>query len=367
MKTIIKINLLTDEIGKKRLLATMEAFNKACNEIAETCFGQKSGSKFNIQKLVYHYIREKYGLSAQLTIRAIAKTCDAYKLNKKKQPKFKKYGAITYDDRILTFKGLHELQHPQVSITTLEGRKLYNILIRNYFAGRTNRIKGQTDLVYQKGKFYLYATCDMPEDTPLEPDGFLGVDMGIVNIAVDSTGKIFSNKVEKARLKYQKQRSQCQKNKTKSSKVKLKRVSGKERRFRTDTNHCVSKYLVEKAKDTKIGIALEDLSGITKRITVRKSQRAKYHSWSFYQLRIFIEYKAKLKGVPVVLVNPRNTSRMCSECGHIEKANRKHQSEFCCKECGHQEHADYNAAKNIAARAVSTSLLSSAKKLLKVA
>jgi hypothetical protein len=94
-------------------------------------------------------------LSAQLTIRVIAKTCEAYKLNKKKQPKFKKYSAIVYDDHILTFKGLHEFQHPQVSIMTLEGRKLYNIHIRNYFAGRMNRIKGQTGLVYQNGKFYL--------------------------------------------------------------------------------------------------------------------------------------------------------------------------------------------------------------------
>jgi transposase len=72
--------------------------------------------------------------------------------------------------------------------------------------------KGQTDLVYQNGKFYLYATCDMPKDTPFETDDFLGVDLGEVNIAVDSTGKIFSNdKVEKVRLKYQKQRSHCQK------------------------------------------------------------------------------------------------------------------------------------------------------------
>jgi transposase len=156
------------------------------------------------KKLVYHHIRKKYGLSAQLAIRAITKTCEAYKLNKNKQPKFKKYDAITYDDRILTFKGLSG-KFPQVSLTTLDGRRIYDIHIRNYFAGRVNRVKRQTDLVYQNGKFYLYATCDMPEDTPLETDDFLGVDLGEVNIAVDSTGKIFSNdKVEKVQLKYQK-------------------------------------------------------------------------------------------------------------------------------------------------------------------
>jgi transposase len=139
-----------------------------------------------------------------LAIRAIAKTCEAYKLNKNKQPKFKKYGTITYDDRILTFKRLSG-EFPQVSLTTPDSRRVYDIHIRNYFAGRVNRVKGQTDLVYQNGKFYLYATCDMPEDTPLETDDFLGVDLGKVNIAVDSTGKIFNNyKIKKARLKYQK-------------------------------------------------------------------------------------------------------------------------------------------------------------------
>jgi predicted transposase len=50
MKTTIKIQLEADEVGKKRLLDTMESFNKACNEIAETCFEQKSDSKFKIQK-----------------------------------------------------------------------------------------------------------------------------------------------------------------------------------------------------------------------------------------------------------------------------------------------------------------------------
>jgi transposase len=155
-------------------------------------------------RTIKSHIRKKYGLSAQLAIRAIAKTCEAYKLNKNKQPKFKKYSAITYDNRILTFKELNG-EFPQVSLTTLYDRHLYDIHIRNYFADRMNKIKRQTDLVYQNGKFYLYATCDMPEDTPLETDDFLGVDLGEVNITVDSTGKIFSNdKVEKIRLKYQK-------------------------------------------------------------------------------------------------------------------------------------------------------------------
>lgn len=348
MKTIVKIKLLADEIGKKSLLDTMEAFNLACNEIAETCFKNQSANKFAVQKIVYHDIKQKYKLSAQLTIRAIAKACEAYKINKKTKPNFKKHGSITYDQRILTFKGLHDLKYPQVSLTTLDGRRSFNIEIREYFAARSNRIVGQVDLIYKKDEFYLYATCDMPEDTPLNPDDCLGIDLGVKNIAVDSSNEAFSNdKVEACRIKTLKLRSSLQKVKTKSSKKKLKNISGRETRFRTDTNHCVSKHLVEKAKDTNCCIVLEDLTNINIRTTVRKKQRAERLSWAFYQLRQFITYKAKLVGVPVILIDPRNTSRTCSTCGHCEKVNRKNQAEFVCKKCGHNENADFNAAKNI--------------------
>ncbi len=369
MKTIAKMHLLADEIGSKRLLDTMESFNAACNEIAETCFNEQTASKYTIQQLVYHAIREKYGLSAQLTIRAIAKTCEAYKLNKAVQPKFKKHGSITYDSRILTFKGLH-LPHPQVSVTTLEGRQLFNLNICAYFAGRTNRVQGQVDLVYRKGKFFLYATCDMPEDTPLEPDDVLGVDLGVKNIAVDNTGTTFSNeKVEQVRRRIHKHRADLQRKGTKNAKRRLKKVSGRESRFRTDTNHRISKYLVAKAKDSKCAIALEDLSGInTRTTTVRHEQRAERLSWAFYQLRSFITYKAALAGVPVILVDPRYTSQKCNKCGHTEKANRKSQESFVCRSCGHTDHADCNGAKNIRDKGLlSTSLSVSATTLLKSA
>ena len=368
MKTIAKMHLLADEVGSKRLLDTMEQFNAACNEIAETCFAEQTASKYTIQSLVYHAIREKYGLSAQLTIRAIAKTCEAYKLNKGVQPKFKKHGSITYDSRILTFKGLGT-DFPQVSLTTLDGRRYFNLKIAAYFAGRTNRVQGQVDLVYRKGKFFLYATCDMPEDTPLEPDDVLGVDLGVKNIAVDNTGATFSNeKVEQVRRRIHKHRADLQRRGTKNAKRRLKKVSGRESRFRTNENHRISKYLVAKAKDSKCAIALEDLSGINTRTTVRHEQRAERLSWAFYQLRSFITYKAALVGVPVILVDPRYTSQKCNKCGHAEKANRKNQAEFECRNCHHTDHADCNGAKNIRDKGLlSTSLSVSAKKLLSVA
>src|SRR5262245_36233183 len=118
-------------------------------------------------------------------------------------------------------------------------------------------------------------------------------------------------------------------------------------RFQRDTNHVISKKLVQKAAVARKAIALEDLSGIRERTTVRRAQRYERHSWAFFQLRQYITYKAAQADVPVNLVDPRNTSRSCSHCRHCEKANRTSQAEFLCQRCGFAASADYNAARNI--------------------
>jgi IS605 OrfB family transposase len=134
---------------------------------------------------------------------------------------------------------------------------------------------------------------------------------------------------------------------------KLRRASKKEAGFRRHENHCISKKLVETAKRTGRGIALEDLKGIRDRVTARGSDaRNRLSGWSFGQLYAFLAYKAQLAGVPVEAVDPRNTSRECAQCGHCSKSNRKSQAEFVCKACGHRAHADRNAARNIRARAL---------------
>ncbi|MGO9922629.1 MAG: zinc ribbon domain-containing protein [Isosphaeraceae bacterium] len=63
----------------------------------------------------------------------------------------------------------------------------------------------------------------------------------------------------------------------------------------------------------------------------------------------------RCKNRPATSVDPRNTSRTCSECGHCEKANRKSQAVFLCKHCGFSANADGNAARNIAFLALGAS------------
>jgi putative transposase len=115
-------------------------------------------------------------------------------------------------------------------------------------------------------------------------------------------------------------------------------------------NHRISKQIVAEAQRTKRAIALEDLKGIRSRVRARKLQRATLHSWSFAQLRSFLEYKAKMAGVRIVLVDPRNSSRTCPCCGHCAKENRPNQATFLCQRCGLAGLADLIAAVNIRVR-----------------
>ena len=140
---------------------------------------------------------------------------------------------------------------------------------------------------------------------------------------------------------------------TKSAKRLLKRRRRKESRFATDVNHCISKRLVQVAKGTQRAIVLEDLKGIRERAKkstrqmVCKTMRQALSSWSLYQLRQFIEYKARATGVQVIYVAPRNTSRTCSKCGQVDKKSRRDQEHFVCTACEHALNANINAALNI--------------------
>ncbi len=347
MQTLM-VKLAPDKEQHIALLNTMQKFNEACNFVADYAFQHRIANKIALGKVIYYPIREKFGLSAQMTIRAIAKTVEAYKRDKSIKPKFKPTGAMIYDQRILSWRGLEA-----VSILTLKGRMIIPIRIGEYQKVRMDRIRGQVDLIYRKGIFYLAVVVDAPEPSKYDPIGVLGVDLGIVNLAVDSDGEVHSGmKVDKVRSKTTKIKSKLQKCGSKSAKRHLKKLSGKEKRFHRDVNHCISKQLVAKAKRTGRAIALEDLKGIRNQIRVRKAQRGRQYSWGFNQMRSFIEYKTTLAGVPLIFVNPRGTSHICPKCGHNEKGNRPSRDKFRCVACGFAGLSDYISAINIAERGI---------------
>jgi IS605 OrfB family transposase len=351
----IKLNPTPDQYDA--LQRTLEQANAACNYISQVAWDTHTFKKFDLQKLVYHDVREQFGLSAQVTVRMLAKVGDAYKLDKQTQRTFKPHGSIAYDDRILSY----QLEKGTVNIWTLAGRQRILFVCGERQRELLQFRQGERDLVLVNGVFYLLAVCEIEAPTPDEIDGILGVDLGIANLASDSDGNHYSGEqIEQTRRRYHGLRQRLQRRGTKSAKRHLKRLRKRQSRFQRDTNHRISKDLVAKAKDTHRGIALEDLSNIRERTRLRKSQRARHSNWAFAQLRQFISYKAALAGVLVFIIDPAYTSQRCSVCGHTERANRLTQDHFWCVSCGHTASADTNAAVNISRAVVSPPIVSEA-------
>ena len=315
------------------------------NEISAYAWQHGAFRQYDLHHALYHDLRQQFPLSAQMVVRCLGKVADSYKLDRATQRTFMERGGIAYDSRLLTYK------EGELSIWALGGRQHIAYTMGKHHARLMQYQQGESDFVYRKGTFYLLATCEVPEEDEQAVDGVLGVDLGIVELATDSDGESFSGAIiDRKREQYAAHRAGLQSTGTRSAKRRLKKVAGRQRQFQRNVNHTISKRLVEKAKDTGRAIALEDLSGI-RSATVSRAQRSRHHNWAFYDLRSKITYKARRRGVPVVLVDPANTSRTCHTCGHCEKANRKRQAAFVCQACGHRDNADRNAALNIAARA----------------
>lgn len=343
MKLTLKIKLLPNDEQVNLLLETMKESNAVCDAISEAAWQEKIFNNFKLHHKVYHSYKATFNLSSQMLIRQIAKVADAYKLDKKTKRTFRPLGSIAYDSRIMTYK-----PDNIVSLWCIGGRQKIKFVCHN--PDYLPYIKGEADLVYKKGKFYLFQTVDIPEQDIEDIEEFIGVDFGLTTLVSTSDGIEHSaDWINQYREKRQKVRSSIQRKGTRSSKKLLKRLSGKERTTATILNHTISKSIVQSAKEQGKGIAIEDLTNI--RFTSKrrnKKFRTKLGRWSFGQLRSFLKYKSLLNGVQLVIVEPAYTSQTCSCCKHIGKRTNK------VFKCTNQNcevdvlDADYNASINIA-------------------
>jgi len=201
-------------------------------------------SKVKLQKAIYYELREKFSLPAQFAIRAISRVADSYKTDKKAQHKFKKTSSVEYDQRILNWKKLDT-----ISILSLDGRLIIPIVFGQYAKLNERVIRNSAKLIYKNKEFYLQAVVEVPEAQLVSAQDFLGVDLGIVNLATTSEGQIFSGlQVDTVRERYTVLKANLQANGSKSAKRHLKKISGEEGRFKRNANHIISKQIVEEAQ-----------------------------------------------------------------------------------------------------------------------
>ena len=370
MKVTVQVKLLPSPKQAEALQETLHACNQAANTASRVAFTTGATHKYALQQHVYTALKAESGLSAQPAVRVIGKVADAYttrtshlrngllgRPGSKRRERaeaapicFRPDAAQPFDSRCLSW----QVDARTVSIWTTRGR-MKNLA----FTGSPEQLKmlsehqkGETDLIVQDGTWLLSATCEVPEK-PLntDPAGFVGVDLGIVEIATTSTGQRHAGReLNRYRKRQNRLRAKLQRKNTKSTKRVLKRLRRRETRRAKDVNHTISKSIVERAERTGHGIALEDLKGIRGRVRQAKKNRSTLHSWSFAQLRDFLTYKARRAGVPVVVVDPAYSSQSCSECDHTSRRNRPSRAVFACTSCGVVLHADINASRNLARR-----------------
>ncbi len=197
---------------------------------------------------------------------------------------------------------------------------------------------------------YIFVSVTVLEPIPIDNDNkWIGVDLNTTGhcavVGVPSNGKVYKlgKKALHIRKKYMQIRRMFQ---IQGINLQLKQVKRRESSIIKDLDHKISRKIIEIAKENNAGIVLEDLKNIRKTAKINKSFKYLLNSWSFYQLKNFIDYKAKLHGIPIAYIDPRNTSKTCSRCGRIGSRMAK---QFKCL-CGHVDHADVNASFNIAQR-----------------
>jgi putative transposase len=187
---------------------------------------------------------------------------------------------------------------------------------------------------------YAYVCCSVKDEPEYQSCQYIGVDLNatghIAVAAVDSKIIKMGKDAPHIHRKYQSLRKNA-------PKKFVKKTKDKESRKVRDINHKISRNIVNIAKQKGYGIKLEKLQGIRVKKQGKNLNRTK-SNWSFFQLQQFVEYKAKLLGVPVLYINPAYTSQRCSRCGDIGTREGK---VFRCQHCEHKDHSDANAAFNI--------------------
>ena len=359
----VPVRLTVDGDDAALLRDTVDEFLWAANYVTHHAFQGEyvTTSKTTLNNDTYDDVRDKTRLHSNHVQAARNKAADACKSVVEKWKQGKKASMphftsphIVYDHRTATFHDEY------VSLATVDDRIEPDYVLpsnkqdtphADYFFTDEYETTG-AELHYTNGNWMLHVHCkkDMEPDTAEQatPENgtVLGVDLGVNNLAVASTGTFWTgNEFDHWRREYEKRRGDLQEHGTRWAHENMQAVGRKETGRFKQTLHRISNELVAEACDHGCSvIAFEDLTDIRERTGVSWG-----HRWAFNRLYEYVEYKAAEYGIDVEQVDPENTSRQCSHCEFTHPDNREGEN-FACLKCGYENHADYNAAKNIGLR-----------------
>ncbi len=317
--------------------------------------GNHVTSKAKAERALYDQLRDETELTANLVQKGIRRAVEAIKSGVSRlergestsRPQFSADSAV-YDKRSATFHRDH------VSLSTPDGRVECDYILPDGSETPPTKYVSDDDyefrmghLQYRDGDWYLHASMRKVEEDA-EPDTehrtVLGIDLGVNNIAVASTGTFWSaDEFNHWTREYEKRRGSLGHCGSRTAHENIQCVGRKaDGRFSIHL-HTIANDLIREAVENECSyIVFEDLTHIRENIPEATWQ----HRWAFRRLYDYVAYKADEYGLEVVQVDPRNTSKRCSTCGFTHDENR-HQGSFECQRCGYENHADYNASKNI--------------------
>jgi putative transposase len=359
----VPVKLDVDSDDTALLRDTVDEFLWAANYVTCHAFSGEyvTTSKTTLHDDTYEDVREETSLHSNHVQAARNKAADAAKSILAKWKRGKKASMphftsphLVYDHRTATFHDEY------VSLATVDGRIEADYVLPSeeretphaeYLFSEEYETTG-AELHYTNGNWMLHIHCkrelktDTPEQDATENGTVLGVDLGVNNLAVASTGTFWTGEeFDHWHREYENRRGDLQEHGTRWAHENMQAVGRKEEgRFKL-TLHRISNELVAEARDHKCSvIAFEELTDIRER-----TGGSWGHKWAFNRLYDYVEYKAAEYGIDVEQVDPENTSRRCSTCGFTHPDNRESE-DFECLKCGYENHADYNAAKNIGLR-----------------
>ena len=348
------------------IVETRKQYARSFNMSVECLINNNSTSKRFLHKVQYERIKEEVPslptrliqCARDVAVEAVKTwTVKRTKLKQKHpekaemimRPSMKEKCRMRYDVRTISLRG------SQLTFSTCDKRIKTIISIPVFFTERYPdsegwKLKGANIGMDRKGRVFVNLIYECPDYDIVENDGkIVGLDRGVYNIVTTSEGVHYGAKdVRRVKRKYNHVRSVLQKKGTRSAKRRLVSISGCEKRFVHDQNHCISKKLANTAEDVSVYV-LEDLSSMNMlrlKGKSNKTMRKWLSNWSYTDLEFKLSYKCQRNGILVEFVDARYTSQKCSVCKTIDKASRKG-NRYTCKHCGSRMHADTNAAINI--------------------
>ena len=351
--------LKLDEDGICLLEATLDEYKGVYDIYSESAVELKSTNKSTIHKHAYEETRSEHpSLPSALNQCARDVALEAVKSFNSNNPD-KKWGKVPSAVKTRTMRYNACCMSLRGNLLTLStvGKRLRTLIeIPQFFYDRwlKDAVSWKCDactVTISKKRQVIVHLCFVIEVPDVKAEGdVLGVDRGIYNVVATSDGELMhSKKIRSVKRRYAYNKKTLQQKGTRSAKRRLKAVSGREKRFVHDQNHCLSKKLANRQNVSVI--VFEDLAWINglrekKNRKSNKTMRKWLSNWSYSDLEEKTVYKCQRNGIEVKYVDPRDTSITCPVCGLVDSRSRKG-NRFVCTCCSHTGHADVNAAENI--------------------